>query len=268
MIEPPPLSAFSPSQKSFLNKTRTVYRIGDTGPGVVLMHEIPGMTPDVLRLALLIAQRGFRVSLPSLFGTDGRTPSRLLNVKMMFKMCVTAEFHVFAANDSSPIVDWLRELCKDLARETGGNIGAVGLCITGGFALSLTVNTEGVVQAPVMSEPSLPFPVPFTRKSAAVHLAPVEEDAIRKKPLPCIALRFTNDYACRAARFDAYESLLGKNNLIRIEIPSPDPAHKVGCGAHSVLTQELSDTPGHPTWAAFERVITFLQANLAKRAGN
>jgi dienelactone hydrolase len=261
MIDAPSLSAFSSSQKSYLNKTRTVYRIGDSGPGVVLMHEIPGMTPDVLRLGMLLAQRSFRVSLPSLFGSDGRSPSDLLDAEMLLKMCVRAEFNVFAANDSSPVVDWLRELCKDVAHETGGNVGAIGLCITGGFALSLTVNSNGVVRAPVMSEPSLPFPVPFTNNSGAMHLTAVEQEAIRRSPPPCMALRFTNDYRCRAERFDAYNSLLG-TGLVRIEIQSPDPGYNIGSDAHSVLTQELNDTPGHPTWTAFERLIKFLQANL------
>ncbi len=261
MIPPPPLSAFASEQKTFLNQTRTVYRIGDQGPGIVLMHEVPGMTPDVLRLAKLLELRGFRVALPSLFGTDGLAPSGLLDAEVLLKMCVSAEFAVFAANGSSPIVDWLRELCKDFARETNGNVAAIGLCITGGFALSLTVGTDGVVRAPVMSEPSLPFPLPFIHNSAALHLSPAEVDGIRKAPPKCLALRFTNDFRCRVERFDAYEALLA-DRLVRIEIHSPDTAHQIGSDAHSVLTTELNDTPGHPTWAAFEQLIEFLRNNL------
>jgi dienelactone hydrolase len=261
MIEPPDISEFLESQKTFLGRSRAVYRIGDCGPGVVLMHEIPGMTPDVLRLGKLLALRGFRVALPSLFGTDGRSPSGLLDAELLLKMCVSAEFAVFAANGSSPVVDWLRELCKDFAQETRGDIAAIGLCITGGFALSLTVDTGGIVKAPVMSEPSLPFPVPFSSNSAALHLSQAEQDSIRRSSPPCLALRFTNDYRCRASRFDAYQRLLG-NNLLRFEILSPDPAHQIGADAHSVLTQELSDAPGHPTAAALERLIEFLKANL------
>jgi dienelactone hydrolase len=261
MIEAPSLTEFRRTQMTFLGSTRTIYRIGDHGPGVVLMHEIPGMTPDVLRLGKLLALQGFRVALPSLFGTDGRKPTALIDDEELIRMCVSAEFSVFAANKSSRIVDWLRELCRDFAHETGGNIGAVGLCITGGFALSLTVDTDGTVRAPVMSEPSLPFPIPFTSNRAAMHLSTAEQEWIRQNPTRCIGLRFTGDWRCRSERFDAYQTLLG-DKFHRCEIQSPDKIYNIGSDAHSVLTQELSDSPGHPTWAAFERVIEFLRANL------
>jgi dienelactone hydrolase len=261
MIDAPDLGEFTSSKKTFLGVTRTVYRMGDAGPGVVLMHEIPGMTPNVLRLSKLLAMRGFRVALPSLFGKDGGTPSTLLDGEMLVKMCVNAEFAVFAANGSSPVIDWLRELCKDFAADTKGSIGVIGLCITGGFALSLTVDVDGVVKAPIMSEPSLPFPLPLTNNAAAMHLSADEVSTIRPSVTPCLALRFTNDYICRRERFDSYQSLLG-GRLVRIEILSPDPAHGIGTHAHAVLTEELRDTPNHPTWAAFERVIDFLSAQL------
>jgi dienelactone hydrolase len=261
MISAPGLSEFRKVEKTFFNRTRSVYRIGATGPGVVLMHEIPGMTPDVLRLGKLLALRGFRVALPSLFGTDGRKPSTLIDDEELIRMCVSAEFAVFAANRSSRIVDWIRELCRDFAHETGGNVGAIGLCITGGFALSLTVDTDGLVRAPVMSEPSLPFPIPFTNNGAAMHLSPGEQEWLRRNPPRCLALRFTADWRCRAERFTAYQALLG-DTLSKIEIQSPDPVHHIGCDAHSVLTQELSDAQGHPTWEAFERTIEFLRTTL------
>jgi dienelactone hydrolase len=261
MIDAPELSEFGSSKKTFLGATRAVYRIGDAGPGVILIHEIPGMTPNVLRLAKLLSLQGFRVALPSLFGKDGGMPSDLLDGEMLLKMCVNAEFAVFAANGSSPVIDWLRELCKDFSRDTNGSIGVIGLCITGGFALSLTVDVNGVVKAPIMSEPSLPFPLPLTKNGAAMHLSDTEEKLIRADVTPCVALRFTNDYICRRERFDSYQSLLG-GRLVRIEILSPDPAHEIGAHAHAVLTEELRDGPNHPTWSAFERVIGFLSTQL------
>jgi dienelactone hydrolase len=199
--------------------------------------------------------------LPSLFGKDGRAPTMLRDDEEVLKMCVSKEFAVFAANGSSPVVDWLRHLCRDLAAETGGPVGAVGLCITGGFSLSLTVCTDGLVKAPVMSEPALPFPLLFTRNHGAIHLSVEEAAAIKRNPPPCMALRFTHDSLCRAERFAAYRALLG-DKLTEIPIKSPDPTFGIKCTAHSVLTQELKDSPGHPTWAAFERVLAFLASEL------
>lgn len=263
MIPAPSLSEFARSEETFRARTRTVYRIGQAGPGILLMHEIPGLTPEVLRLAKVLASRGFRVALPSLFGNDGQEGNRLLDGEVLVRMCVSAEFAVFASNGSSRVVDWLRDFCKSYARETGSPIGAIGLCITGGFALSLMVDTDGLVRAPVMAEPSLPFPLPFTNYRAAMHLTPDEQAHLQAAPPPCMALRFTGDDRCRQERFDAYERLLG-NKLIRIEIPSPDPTNNLGDHAHSVLTNELSDAAGHPTWAALERVVEFLELNLKR----
>jgi dienelactone hydrolase len=264
VIDPPSLSELQSAELTFHGRTRTVRYLGAEGPGVVLMHEIPGMTPNVLRLAKLLTLRGFRVALPSLFGTDGRAPSGLLDSEMLLKMCINAEFNVFAANGSSSIVDWLREFCQEWARQTGGNVAAIGLCITGGFALSLTVDVNGTVQAAVMSEPSLPFPLPFTGNASGLHLSPGEVEAIRARPTPCLALRFTSDYRCKRERFDAYQNLLS-DKLIRIEVQSPDATHHIGADAHSVLTEELSDSPGNPTWMAFDRLVDFLRLNLQGR---
>jgi dienelactone hydrolase len=262
MIALPTLSEFVRSSETFRGKTRTVYHMGKTGPGVLLTHETPGITPQVLRLAKLLTVRGFRVALPSLFGTDGEEGTQLLDGEMLLRMCVSAEFAVFASNGSSPVVNWLRDFGKSYAATTGGPIGAIGLCITGGFALSLVVGTNGLVRAPVMSEPSLPFPLPFTHNQSAIHLTVDEQASLRTSPPPCVALRFTGDYRCKRERFDAYQELLG-DKLMRIEIPSPDPPFNITADAHSVLTNELSDVGGHPTWTAFERVVTFLTATLS-----
>jgi hypothetical protein len=51
--------------------------------------------------------------------------------------------------------------------------------------------------------------------------------------------------------------------LTRIEIDSPNPAYGISAGAHSVLTEELSEAPGHPTWAAYQNVVRFLKETLA-----
>lgn len=128
-------------------------------------------------------------------------------------------------------------------------VGAIGLCITGGFALSLTVGTDGIVKAPVMSEPSLPFALPYTQNDAAMHLTDAEKRAIAAETAPpVVALRFTEDWICPRTRFDSYQTLLGRR-LTRIEIPSPHPL------AHAVLTNDFQPD-------AFNKITAFLNANL------
>jgi dienelactone hydrolase len=67
---------------------RTVYRRGQ-GPGVIVIHEIPGLHPLVIRFADRVAAAGMTVFLPSLFGEPGRPVSLPYAVKEMFKnVCI------------------------------------------------------------------------------------------------------------------------------------------------------------------------------------
>src|SRR3984893_7803687 len=60
----------------FLNGpwTRKVFWRG-TGPAVIIIHEIPGLNPLVVRFADRIADAGMTVYLPSLFRQPGRPAS-------------------------------------------------------------------------------------------------------------------------------------------------------------------------------------------------
>ena len=74
------------------------------------------------------------------------------------RACVSAEFRAFGAGKSSPVAVWLRALAALAHRECGGlGVGALGMCFTGGFALAMMVDDS--VAAPVLAQPSLPFPV-------------------------------------------------------------------------------------------------------------
>src|SRR5499427_80890 len=88
--------------------TRPVYRRGQ-GPAVIIIHEMPGLHPLVVRFADRVAAAGMTVFLPSLFGEPGRPVSKGYAMGMMLKtLCVRREFTAWATDRSSPIVDWLR----------------------------------------------------------------------------------------------------------------------------------------------------------------
>jgi dienelactone hydrolase len=136
--------------------TRTVYRRG-TGPAVIIIHEIPGLHPQVVEFADRVAAQGMTVFLPSLFGEPGKDVSAGYALGQMFlNICVRREFNVWANGKSSPIVDWLRALARKAHAECGGpGVGALGMCFTGGYALAMM--TEPAVIAPVLSQPSMPI---------------------------------------------------------------------------------------------------------------
>lgn len=235
---------------------RDVYRKG-AGPAVIVIHEMPGLHPDVVRFADRLAAAGMTVFLPVLFGVPGRPathPASLLT--MLGGMCVRFEFNAWRAGRSSPIVDWLRALARKAHAECGGKgVGAVGMCFTGGFALAMM--TEPAVVAPVLSQPSLPM----GRKNAAgLDASPVEIACAKRRfaeeDLSMIGLRFKGDPFVTDARFDTLKREFGdKFEAIEIE---PEDAKPGGLkNPHSVLTINLREDG--PTKAAEQRVIAFFR---------
>jgi len=257
------LEAFEKTEFESGGVTRTVYR-GGSGPGVVIMHEVPGIYDAVAEFAQRVVDAGFSVALPELFGTTGRPFSNGYALGEIVRACVSREFHVLAARGSSPITDWLRALCRHVHAECGGpGVGALGMCLTGNFALSLMV--EPSVMAPVLSQPSLPFPLGAERRRG-LHLSDADLEIVKRRACEegcgVLGLRFTKDPLCPPERFERLRAELG-DAFEAIEIDSargnPDG---IPATAHSVVTKDLVDAEGHPTRAALERVLGFFDERL------
>jgi dienelactone hydrolase len=246
-------------------RERPVYRKG-SGPAVLVMHEVPGISAEVLRFARKVVDAGFTVFMPHLFGVLGSKTNELNRVRELAKLCVSREWHVLAENRSSPIADWLRAFARHVHQEIGGpGVGAVGMCVTGNFALSMTLDPW--VVAPVLAHPSFPLPV-TGRKAAALHVTPETlvnaRRRIRDEQLKVLGVRFQSDVLfCRSARFDRLRSELGEG-FEAIEVPGKKAAPHAE-PPHSVLTMGLIDRAGEPTLAAVERVIGFLRERLQVR---
>jgi len=256
------LDGFSEGRFSYAGSERVVYQRGE-GPGVVVMHEIPGITPEVARFARIVADDGFRVYLPHLFGDPGRPLSPGYVLGQMARACVSREFHVLASRSSSPITDWLRALCRKAHAECGGpGVGAIGMCLTGNFALALMV--DECVMAPVLSQPSLPFPVTRERRSG-LHVSPADLEVVRERArggCGVLGLRFTGDPMVPGERFERLRRELGEG-FEAIEIDSgPGNPYGLGRAAHSVVTTELVDEAGHPTRQALDRVLGLFRERL------
>jgi dienelactone hydrolase len=99
--------------------TRPVCTRG-TGPAVIVIHEMPGLHPLVMRFADRIAAAGMSVYLPSLFGQPGKPASAgYAMAEMVRAICISREFRVWSGQGSSPIVDWLRALARKALAECG-----------------------------------------------------------------------------------------------------------------------------------------------------
>jgi dienelactone hydrolase len=240
--------------------SRPVYRLPRPGKrAVVLLHEVPGITPETARLARLLFAAGYSVFLPSLFGTPGEPFGVRYASSILARLCVAGEFAAFAAQKSGPIVDWLRALCRAAHAEQGGpGVGVIGMCFTGNFAISLMADPS--VLAPVASQPSLPAGRP-----GELHVSPeelVQLKARARAGQPLLGLRFSGDKLCPRARFERLRAELG-DRFEAVEIDSsPGNPHALRRFAHSVLTLDFVDEDGHPTRAALDRVLAFLAERL------
>jgi dienelactone hydrolase len=256
------LSEFTESTFAHDGLDRRVFRAG-SGPAVIVIHEVPGITPEVAAFARRVVDRGFSVRMPSLFGTPGKAMTTPYVIRSLTRACVASEFTALALHRTSPIIGWLRALAAEAHAECGGpGVGAVGMCFTGGFALGMMVDER--MLAPVLSQPSVPFPIGKKRKAA---LGVCDDDLARVKQRAAsgacvLGLRFTRDPAAPPERFDMLRRELG-DAFIAVEIDSSKGnPYGISRFAHSVLTEHFVDAPDHPTRAALDQVLAFFDERL------
>ena len=236
-------------QSSFTHEgvTHPTWRKG-TGPVVIVVHEIPGVTPKVIEFAERVVNEGFTVVMPLLVGEVGRGPSGAYIAQSMAKICISREFTTMAMRKTSPIISWLRALAQQLHAEVGGiGVGAVGMCFSGGFALGMMV--DDIMVAPVLSQPSLPFAIGGSR-GADLNLSESDQARlVERAQAGCqvLGLRYTGDKLV-GTRFATLRKLLGEA-FIAVEFASTSKQD------HSVLTEQIQPE-------AIERVLQFLHDKL------
>ncbi len=260
-----PLDDFEARTVTLDGAAKVVY-IAGAGPAVIVMTEMPGISPHVARFSRWVRDAGFTVYMPSLFGRDGAVPGVEEGRAVLERACVSAEFRAFAANQSSPVTLWLRSLARRAHHECGGpGVGAIGMCFTGNFALTMML--EPSVLAPVLSQPSLPLDDPGGLESSPEELGEVRE-RLQRDRLTVMAYRFSSDRFCTAQRFAAYAEALG-DRFIGSVLPdsaanpdSPPFFDQVVSCPHGVVTAHLIDESGQPTLAARDEILSFFRRRL------
>jgi dienelactone hydrolase len=258
------LAGWEPAPFSYGGTTREVFRRGH-GPAVIVIAEIPGITPPVIGFADRVVDIGCTAVLPRLFGRPGRPLSPGALARTVPPLCVSRQFRAWATGRTSPVIGWLRALARREHQRRGGpGVGVVGMCFTGGFALAMMVDPS--VTAPVLSQPSLPLPISAARRRD-LHIDPRDLVEVKRRcaadpDLRVLGLRFTGDLGCPGERFDRLRAELGEA-FVAVEIDSsPGNPHGIRPRAHSVLTEDLVDAPGHPTHDALERVLELFRRRL------
>jgi dienelactone hydrolase len=241
------LTTWEKSTFTSATNTRDTYRKG-TGPVVIVVHEIPGITPAVERFADDVVAAGFTVVMPDLVGTAGQEVSGKYIASSMAKVCISREFTTMALGHTSPIISWLRALARSLHNEVGGKgVGAIGMCFSGGFALGMMV--DDIMVAPVLSQPSLPFSL-GKKRGADLNLSPDDAAVVAQRAAQgcqVLGLRFDQDKLV-GERFASLRELLG-DAFIAIELPSTSKKD------HSVLTEQRDE-------ASVQKVLEFLKQKL------
>ena len=253
-----------------LDGVEKVVYIAGSGPAVIVMTEMPGISPQVARFARWVREAGFTVYMPSLFGRDGAVPGAEEGALVFRRACISAEFRSLGQDRQSPAMRWLRALARLAHEECGGpGVGAIGMCFTGNFALSMML--EPVLRAPVVCQPSLPLEQLESTGMAPEELAAVRE-RLEREDLTVMAYRFEGDRFCRAQRFAAFAEALGPRFVARV---LPDSAanpevppffEKIVASPHSVVTAHLVDEAGQPTLAARDEILGFFRQRLGAQA--
>ena len=220
------------------------YRRG-AGPGIVVIHESPGLTPEVIDFGDDLVAAGFTVVMPHLFGSSHAAPRRWEAARVVPRLCVTRELTLFATGVTAPLAGWLRSLARSVHADVGGvGVGAIGMCVTGGFALAMMV--DPVVVAPVVAQPATPLPL-GRRRAADVNLSLEDLAVVRARVAagcPVLGVRYRGDWAT-GTRFETLRRELGAG-FIAVELDGP---------GHSTLTD-------HKDAETIGRVVAFFRERL------
>jgi len=225
-------------------RAATTYRKGE-GPGVVVIHESPGLTPEVVDFGEHLVAAGFTVVLPHLFGPAGRPPRPGEAAVVLSRLCVSRDFAFLATGSTTPLAGWLRDLARSVHADCGGpGVGVLGMCLTGGFALAAMLDPS--VAAPVLAQPAVPLPLGAGR-AADLGLDEADLERVVERAAggcPVLGVRYRGDVST-GTRFGTLRERLG-DGFLAVELR--------GRG-HATLTADR-----HPV--AVERVTAFLRERL------
>jgi hypothetical protein len=215
-MDPTDISDFRSNKYNFANKQKIVLRIGISGPAIIVIHEIYGFTPTLARFCRWIAAAGFQVYAPILFGRADATNPEEQSLSRLLGLCVSREIHLFARGRSSPIVEWLKPICREAHKECGGRgVGVIG------------------------AQPGLP-----ALAHSSIDVSKIDLEIVRRRieaeGLEVHGYRFEGDEICRAERFETLRNALGsgfKPHVLADSSANPNgPMAKAKKPPHSVFT--------------------------------
>jgi len=258
--------------------SRRVFRAG-SGPRLLLMHELPGLSTACIAFASRLVDRGFEVFMPQMIGPLLKERSSL----NLVRMCISREFGHLESGTTTPITAWLRDLARRISDERQPRIGAIGMCLSGAFVIPLLI--EPTVKAAVASQPGMPFNPLYIAsgklgRGAWEHRLNVSDseldeaaENVRSGGKAVLVQRFAEDRICPAARAQRIVDAFRPNVEAWTDVPTSPLRPPSRMPPHAILTTEYDivhrrpDVPADdPTELALDRVVRFFDRHLGRPA--
>jgi dienelactone hydrolase len=237
------------------------YRLN--GPGLLVLHELPGFTPQYVAFCNRLYLDGFSPIMPVLFGE----PCQRYDLLGYPRSLLNRDFRLYASRQSHPITHWLRNLAEALPRVIPNlpgpeTIGVIGMCLTG--ILPLALLDQPRIVAPVLSQPAIPIPwmwpwpcIPSGERELGLSDSELKHARTRliKEDMDVLVFRFGEDCLSPQARYNRLQEELGNHFLGHI-ITSATKAD------HALFTDRYCDQDRHPTKQAYLTLTSFLHKRL------
>ena len=268
----PPLERFEQFSFASGGLVHPVYHAGDySAPPLLLLPELAGFSPGLRMFAERLIEARFRVYMPWLFGPFGkRAPLR-----NAIRLCVSREFAYLRAGASSPVTTWLRALTAHISEHSGGaRVGAIGMCLTGAFAIPLIIDPR--VVAAVAAQPSVPLSLLFLAfgiesdgRSSQLNVSAGEIAAARARldagEAHLLAIRCRPDRVCPRAKIERLQREFPVGLEVR-EYAEAGERNCLGERPHATFTREYRIAPDasadHYSRRAFADLVAFFDRHL------
>lgn len=234
-------------------------------PPVLILHELPGMTPQCLSLATNIAANGYTVYLPLLFGRPGSKSTDWDNVRNTLQLWINHNWCIFHKEKTPPIAKKIRAITSEIAeRESGKPMGIIGMCLTGTYPLLLLTSAD--VRFIVISQPALPL-LKYTKgQKKALGISPedleIAKTQVKEKAIGILGLRFCNDTISVSNKMNNLREQF-EPNFSDGTIQAQELKTSQSCRLHSVLCEQYDNSPESPTRKRFDEMISDFKQRLA-----
>jgi dienelactone hydrolase len=239
------------------------------GPPVLVLPEMPALSPDVLKLGLRLSDAGYSVYVPLLWGRENENASSTgVFLKHALELKFSPRWKISSGDADRPVLDDIKALYEEhiAPRHRGQRAGVVGNCLTGIFPFALAARIPQVA-APIASQPSLPLNL-FFPADEATGLSSKEIDRLRMRcrsepSFQLLGFRFQEDRVSPAKRFAALERLFGRRFVDgTVPLKLYRERDRLPPHPHSVLTACFDENRAPSTMHAWKECVAFLNAKL------